>query len=161
MDLVQRLTIFTKSEGITSSMLADTCGIPRPTVCQMLNRRNQKISAEIIGKIHKHYPQLSVMWLMFGEGEMKVNVGDEEQQNVFQSDLSPDSQLKMPEYHDSASNNSGLDSSIISMMSNSVKESENSNRPSITIPTDSTKQITNIIVMYSDNSFQVFQKSKF
>lgn len=52
------------------SQFADTCGIPRPTMSQILNGRNKKISDELISKIHSAYPQLSVLWLMFGEGEM-------------------------------------------------------------------------------------------
>ena len=62
--------------GISSSQFADTCEIPRPTLSQLLNGRNKKVSDEVIGKIHRAYPSLNVMWLMFGDGEMLLQGGD-------------------------------------------------------------------------------------
>ena len=63
--------------GISSSQFADTCDIPRPTLSQLLNGRNKKVSDEVIGKIHRAYPTLNVMWLMFGDGEMLLNGSDQ------------------------------------------------------------------------------------
>ena len=68
MDLVNRLKFFLEKNNIAISQFADTCGIPRPTLSQILNGRNKKISDELISKIHAAYPALSVLWLMFGEG---------------------------------------------------------------------------------------------
>lgn len=73
MDIVSRLKFFMESSNIAISQFADTCNIPRPTMSQILNGRNKKISDELITKIHLAYPQLSVLWLMFGEGQMGVD----------------------------------------------------------------------------------------
>ena len=62
--------------GISSSQFADTCEIPRPTLSQLLNGRNKKVSNEVIGKIHRAYPSLNVMWLLFGDGEMLMHGSD-------------------------------------------------------------------------------------
>lgn len=70
MDIVNRLKKFMNALGVANSQFADTCRIPRPTISQILNGRNKKISDELISKIHEAYPQLSVLWLMFGEGDM-------------------------------------------------------------------------------------------
>ena len=59
------------NQQIAISQFADNCQIPRPTMSQILNGRNKKISDELISKIHAAYPELSILWLMFGEGEMK------------------------------------------------------------------------------------------
>jgi len=72
MDIVTRLKIFLEQAGISNSQFADTCDIPRPTLSQLLNGRNKKVSDEVIGKIHRAYPTLNIMWLMFGDGEMLV-----------------------------------------------------------------------------------------
>ena len=72
MDIVTRLKQFMVALNIANSQFADTCRIPRPTISQILNGRNKKISDELISKIHEAYPQLSVLWLMFGEGDMIV-----------------------------------------------------------------------------------------
>ncbi|MCM1071710.1 MAG: helix-turn-helix domain-containing protein [[Clostridium] fimetarium] len=70
MDLVNRLKYYLDENKIAISQFADTCRIPRPTLSQILNGRNKKVSDELITKIHDAYPDLSVLWLMFGEGEM-------------------------------------------------------------------------------------------
>ena len=74
MDIASRIKFFMNSMSVGSSQFADTCQIPRPTLSQILNGRNKKISDEIIGKIHDAYPHLSVLWLMFGEGDMVTDV---------------------------------------------------------------------------------------
>lgn len=83
MDLVNRLKFFLETHQIAISQFADTCGIPRPTLSQILSGRNKKISDELITKIHNAYPELSVLWLMFGEGEMETttNIEISEPQN--------------------------------------------------------------------------------
>ena len=70
MDLVNRLRHYMETSLLTISQFADRCGIPRPTMSQLMNGRNKRISDEIINKIHSAYPDLSVLWLMFGEGDM-------------------------------------------------------------------------------------------
>lgn len=83
MDLVNRLKYFMESSRITISQFADTCGIPRPTMSQLMNGRNKRISDEIINKIHNGFPDLSILWLMFGEGQMETrrNIEISEAQN--------------------------------------------------------------------------------
>lgn len=68
--------MFMEQAGISSSQFADTCEIPRPTLSQLLNGRNKKVSDEVIGKIHRAYPSLNVMWLLFGDGEMLMHGSD-------------------------------------------------------------------------------------
>ena len=65
-----RLKLFMESINVQSSQFADMCDIPRPSFSQLLSGRNQKVSDTLIRKIHSAYPELSVMWLMFGEGPM-------------------------------------------------------------------------------------------
>ena len=69
-DIVSRIKIFLQSMGIANSAFADVCGIPRPSLSQLLNGRNKKVSNEVIDKIHAAYPELNMMWLMFGDGDM-------------------------------------------------------------------------------------------
>lgn len=65
-----RLKGFIQELGVTNSQFADKCGIPRPSLSQLLGGRNKKISDVIVGQIHQAYPELSVLWLLFGEGPM-------------------------------------------------------------------------------------------
>ncbi len=77
MDLVSRLKQYLDSRQISVTQFADECGIPRPTASQLLAGRNKKVSDEIIGKIHQCYPDLNVIWLMFGEGNMVTGENNE------------------------------------------------------------------------------------
>ena len=75
-----RLKGFIDSEELSYSQFADKCGIPRPSLSQILSGRNKKISDVIIGQIHRAFPALSVLWLLFGEGSMtsENNIGASE-----------------------------------------------------------------------------------
>lgn len=90
MDVVSRLKYFMDSSGLTISQFADTCNIPRPTMSQLISGRNKRISNEIIDKIHNGFPNLSILWLMFGEGQMLVNENieiSEPQNAILDNDL--------------------------------------------------------------------------
>lgn len=67
-----RLKFFMEQAGFTSSQFADKANIPRPSFSQLLSGRNKKISDEIFRKLHEAFPQLSIPWLMFGEGDAVV-----------------------------------------------------------------------------------------
>lgn len=71
-----RLKLFIDTSGISVSEFADMCGIGRPTLSHILTGRNKKISDVMVGQIHRAFPDLSVLWLLFGEGPVKVsNIG--------------------------------------------------------------------------------------
>lgn len=72
MDIVTRLKMFIDYLGMANSTFADQAHITRPTLSQILNGRNKKISNELISKLHEAFPSLNIMWLMFGDGDMIV-----------------------------------------------------------------------------------------
>lgn len=74
-----RLKGFIDSQGLSSSQFADLCGIPRPSLSQLLTGRNKKISDILVGQIHKAFPKLSILWLLFGEGEMLISNKNKEE----------------------------------------------------------------------------------
>lgn len=71
-NVADRLKTFIEVKGLTYSQFADACGIPRPSLSQLLTGRNKKISDIMIGQIHNMFPELSIVWLLFGEGEMEA-----------------------------------------------------------------------------------------
>lgn len=98
MDISSRLKEFLDYTGMQSTQFADSCGIPRPSFSQLLRGRNKKVSDEVITKIHESFPQLSILWLMFGEGNMvnNANIEISEPQNTAKTESysndSPDTQ---------------------------------------------------------------------
>lgn len=170
MDIVNRLILFMEKHGIGSTQFADSCGIPRPTLSQILSGRNKKISDAVISKIHNAYPQLSVLWLLFGEGQMESfqNAPVSEPQNASQISaspaLTPGYRPLQPENLDSDDGLFGLNSSGEPLIfddeeplhESSAAPDYNNDSPTVTIPADGSKSIVNIMVFYSDNSFQSF-----
>ena len=192
MDIVSRLKDFIRYLGIQVTQFADNCSIPRPSMSQLLNGRNKKVSNELIGKIHSAYPQLSVLWLMFGQGNMLVE--EKKQSSAAQNHSTIDFSSTSTIDNDTVAsgNPAKKDASVFSPENKSVESfttpppapfsfptpeplsSEtspppaspapasaavnNDTRPSIpvTLPTNTSKQIVNIIVYYSDNSFESF-----
>ena len=217
MDLVNRLKLFMQNNDIAISQFADNCRIPRPTMSQILNGRNKKISDELIAKIHLAYPRLSVLWLMFGEGEMVLNenIKISEALNSSSDSSSPTNQLtdktfieeesdstlypiKNKQENDGTKNYPDSDAGFSDYFTSNTDESqsviefdpiselspettdtkpESSDKPdstdnvtsstsnpfinnedeqNISLHTTPGKRITNIVVFYSDNSFQSF-----
>lgn len=71
-NVAERLKTFIENKGLSYSQFADTCGIPRPSLSQLLTGRNKKISDVLVGQIHNMFPELSILWLLFGEGPMEI-----------------------------------------------------------------------------------------
>lgn len=189
MDIVSRLKIFLNQNNIASSQFADACDIPRPTVSQLLNGRNKKVSDEVVSKIHASYPELSIMWLMFGEEPMLVdnNVPNTNTQNGIKA--KPRENLKIDEPIDEPLENvnfggfddekkivftgdevprditgNGIDmeqtpiskvmeSFVKSVGKRSIREEDSENE-------DGSRRIVNVMVFYSDNSFESFSPDK-
>ncbi|MBQ7042199.1 MAG: helix-turn-helix transcriptional regulator [Muribaculaceae bacterium] len=153
---------------ITSSQFADTCNIPRPTISQILNGRNKKISDEIISKIHSSYPTLSMLWLMFGEGDMLINrnieiSGEQNQLNQSESvQQSTDNNLFTSsldiDFNCTENISEKLDIDFLDKKTQAQPSiSKNSNNTKqLSLSPDSSKTIVNIMVFYSDNSFESF-----
>lgn len=172
MDIVNRLKFFMEKHGIGSTQFADACGIPRPTLSQILSGRNKKISDEVISKIHNAYPSLSVLWLLFGEGvpEVSANIEISEPLNGTQTSAAPASAnaFYTPGNPTAEKPNEeigglfGPDMSPDPLMFDDdkpmreISSPKQAESPTVTIPADGTKSIVNIMVFYSDNSFQSF-----
>ncbi|MEZ3591276.1 MAG: helix-turn-helix domain-containing protein [Muribaculaceae bacterium] len=178
MDIVSRIKIFMNYLGIANSQFADTCKIPRPTISQVLNGRNKKISDELISKIHEAYPQLSVLWLMFGEGEMvqdanikisepqtETNLGFDDTHRAVTETFSDRIDFDSPEIGDVTNKNIQTDTlpdplKATEFASSLPKESAETAQGTITFSTDASKEIVNILVFYSDGRFQQFVPMK-
>lgn len=182
MDIVSRLKTFINHIGIPVTQFADNCRIPRPTLSQLLNGRNKKVSDELIGKIHEAFPDLSVLWLMFGEGDMlhnkNIKISEPQTGSIFSYDdnQSTEKEPTTPSIDFNRDFNSGTSNSFSGKIIGSDKhdnvESEDFDKEitsknkktyltaaspaTITFNSDESKRIVNIIIYYSDNSFESF-----
>ena len=170
MDIVSRLKRFLDQNGISNSQFADTCDIARPTLSQLLNGRNKKVSDEVISKIHAAYPAMNIMWLMFGDGEMFVSGAASSSGNDVAQNLSKTPQggnlfngSNVTQNHSVGSSrhpstisfdedNSGVNNSKEMAISNALRMAgSNGSSP---VPSTHGRRIVNIMIFYDDNSFE-------
>lgn len=189
MDIVSRLKEFSQHLDLSVTQFADMCKVPRPTMSQLFNGRNKKVSDELIRKIHTEFPNLNVMWLLFGEGEMLADDKNEtsepqkpslfdfvEGETTVKETANPTLDFgisdigKTPKKFDKADVTSAgafggnsatkeeeyaqRDSGIHTLQS--ALESERTKQPTISFSEEGERRIVNIIVYYSDNSFESF-----
>lgn len=183
MDLVSRLKRYLDSRQISVTQFADECSIPRPTGSQLLAGRNKKVSDEIISKIHTTYPDLNIVWLMFGEGKMLVNSRTEisgpknsELNDQSEPEYGAQQTVEFEEdYNNDIKENVVDDDSVNtftfatpSIVSNS-NQSENEARVDISRENDTVesgsaftvtpgkgKRVTGIVVYYDDHTYESF-----
>ena len=158
MDIVSRIKTFLSVNGIANSIFADKCDIPRPTLSQLLNGRNKKVSNEVLDKIHIAYPEMSMMWLMFGEGEMFTEIG-KNITNIPNSIFDENNEFETEK--ELEDNNSSVeDVNSVAMVLQSLAKNVDNKRVSRQCDLTVGKKIVNIMVFYSDNSFESFVPNK-
>ncbi len=156
MEIVERLEAYKEYTGLTNSQFADKAGIPRPTLSQFLNGRNKRLSDDLANKLHTTYPDLNILWLLFGEGDMLVDGNFEisEGKNGQNKGLFDDEPTDFQE-------EISTEIPIIESPQKETNEKKAINIPDIdrnqsVIPTNPTKKIKSIMVFYSDNSYEMF-----
>lgn len=99
--VAQRIKAFIDNLDISDSQFADATGISRPTLSLLLSGKNKKVSDVMISQIHYTYPDLSIPWLLFGEGPMTLshekaedvtdnNFSDHSSENIDENGIYPD-----------------------------------------------------------------------
>lgn len=155
MDIVSRIKEFLSINGISNSVFADNCEIPRPTLSQLLNGRNKKISNEILDKIHYAYPELSMMWLIFGEGEMNEGIGKNET-NEQAALFAENTELDDENFSDEEDGNLDDCTSTMAEVIQTLSKKTEIKKSGV----GNAKRIISIMVFYSDNSFESFVPDK-
>ncbi|MCM1490588.1 MAG: hypothetical protein NC095_07165 [Muribaculum sp.] len=171
-----RLKLFMDSIGVQSSQFADSCEIPRPSFSQLLSGRNQKVSDILIKKIHAAYPDLSIMWLMFGEGSMKSSSRNQDESPksanpVLPRDYSQKNSFEASENPtDAPTCNRYQNLKALNPTENTVKDSiyqqleDNKKIVELQMQIDkiqkNPRRVTQITVYYDDSTFETFIPSK-
>ena len=166
MDIASRLVEFKNYCGLTNSEFCDMTNIPRPTLSQFLSGRNKRLSDNLAARIHEGFPNLNMMWLLFGEGDMLIdqslemisknplkendgNTKDERQhehstdgqQSLFDQDMEPVSAEKKEVFKE--------------------KKEVSVDAPYATVVRASTsKMVNHIMVFYTDGSWDEFRPIK-
>lgn len=147
------------AEHLSDGEFADIVGIKRSTLSHCLSGRND-VSKDIITKIHNAYPYISINWLMFGEGKLDMSKKSPESANLFNS-----VQYFEQEETSVAENRKDLSLNSSELHSQSFKNEVNSVASAPVLQNNifdeiavKEKKIEKIMVFYSDNTFEVFEK---
>lgn len=177
-NVAERLKTFIESKGLTYSQFADMCGIPRPSLSQLLTGRNKKISDILVGQIHNMFPELSIVWLLFGEGLMEVknnNVDPQEESpkhnyfadSLFSLDDNEDSESKKIIFSSNGKDNLEISQGngvkkkpetsqnidlLIQNLQNKIKDLQSQ----IEILKKNPRKVAHITIYYDDSTFETF-----
>jgi len=67
--MIERIRQLMEFKNLSSSQFADEVEVPRAVISHILSGRN-KPSLDVMLKIIESYPDISMNWLLLGEGEM-------------------------------------------------------------------------------------------
>lgn len=180
--IIERLIEFIKYSGLSSSQFADKAGIPRPTISQLLHGRNKSLNNQILSKLDEAFPELNLMWLLFGRGDMQNtgNIKISEQQksseigiDIFEDiDEQPIDNVVQSKIDFSISDKSGViyeenariesERPVLSGISENTKQETPFSLGQLPLtssntPVNESRKISSIIVVYSDGSFETFK----
>lgn len=151
--IATRLKVFMEKMNLTSTQLADCCSIPRPSFSQIISGRNKKVSDQFLTLIHKGFPNLSMNWLLFGEGDM-FDTCDKMPKPVDQ-DIEVDIDVVNPENNEFPSSHSHPN---FEERFPKLKIEHTSSQQSA--PPQKPKKISHITVYYDDQTFETFIPKK-
>lgn len=170
--IIERLTQFIDYTGLTNSQFADRADIPRPSLSQMFHGRNKSLNNHVLSKLNAAFPNLNIVWLLFGTGNMlndsniefsEPQIGRNEVEESLQSPennalTDGDAKLDLGLFAD-ANRNFGEKAAATprnTPLSSPACEAPDGISQIIASQQGNTKQIKSIIVFYTDNSFETF-----
>lgn len=163
--MISRLKKYMEYKRLLPSQFADNAAIPRSTFSQLTKSDNNNISSEIISKIHQAYPDLSIVWLLWGEGEMlSAPAGNSEAMSV-QPELKFDDMVSAQQEPESVQPRpaeipfDAVDTAVVPEV-RPANPIYNRMRVEKAPQEKQPPRITKIIVFYDDNTFESFVNDK-
>lgn len=158
-----RLKSIISELGLSDSQFADRCSISRPTLSLLLAGKNKKISDIMLSQIHQAFPEVSILWLLFGEGEMfKKNDSDNSGTEKINENQIFSSHQSDNEENLNLVNIKQLEKIIQNVVNKSFEQSQ-SNIENIVLKIsqpENLRKASMITVYYDDSTFETFVPEK-
>lgn len=145
-----RIIKLMQTYGLNNVEFADRIGISTSSLSHILNERN-KPSLDVVLRIHKAYPALSLQWLLCGEGSM-IGLSPEA--------ISPEQKDVNESKDDSSALSLGLDFSYASLSESVARKTDESAHESVKYVDQPAPQITEIRIFFDNGTYQVFKPEK-
>lgn len=157
--VASRLKSIIGALGLTDSQFADRCSISRPTLSLLLSGKNKKISDIMLSQIHEAFPKVSILWLLFGEGEMFQTEKTAEPNPNVGNEISKSNTIGIEEDEQLNLVNVKQLESIIKDVINQSLESSKDNIEKLVLKISqpsSLRKASKITVYYDDSTFETF-----
>ena len=156
--------------GLSDSQFADQCGISRATLSLLLSGKNKKISDIFLNQIHRAFPGISILWLLFGEGNINIPSSNENEiltpSNNMEENANEDGELM----NEGIKFSENLNLNSVNALKNIIKESVNKEIISLLetkiipfaeeLKNNDNRRVVQITVYYDDSTFETFLPSK-
>ncbi|MDR1200483.1 MAG: helix-turn-helix domain-containing protein [Tannerellaceae bacterium] len=156
-DRKERIIEIMNYKKLSHSQFAEEVGIQRSTVSHIMKDRN-KPSIRVCEKIIDRFTDINPDWLFSGKGEMIINENRTMQGNLFSTTTTTNILEKQP------GNKPNTQITGENRREIGVKEPETdtkpANPPTIIIEKSEPKNISKIIIYYTDNTFETFIPEK-
>jgi transcriptional regulator with XRE-family HTH domain len=146
----ERIKLVMENEGLTPAKFADRLGINRAVISHILNGRNNP-SLDVVTKILSEMDYINPDWLLGGKGEMyKQGVA---RGSVAGGNLDLFSQSSVNEERETEKTENARETEVkhVPEVPKTVE-----NKP-IELPKIADRKVSQIIVYYSDSTFEVFK----
>ena len=157
--VASRLKSLIEALELSDSQFADRCSISRPTLSLLLSGKNKKVSDVMLSQIHNAFPQVSILWLLFGEGEKFKQEKSEESkaEKTTENFIFPDTNKEKDEQLNLVNVNQ-LENIIQNVVNKSFESSFQTFENIVLKPSNisSPRKVSKITVYYDDSTFETF-----
>ena len=161
--IATRLKAIIQYLGLTDSQFADQCDISRATLSLLLSGKNKKISDVLLSQIHSAFPNVSIIWLLFEEGNIfinpatykftqpEINFDADENQDLLSNtqEVDENGNLKGLNYIEDSIKNTVIKAFDSFLEDKGFKIEKNSGTPN-------KRKVRQITVYYDDSTFETF-----
>lgn len=143
----ERILAVMEHEGLTPSKFAEAIGIQRSAMSHIISGRNNP-SLDVLVKILERFTYVDSDWLLFGKGEMmRVHVLTDPDLST-NTAVNPSNVQESPEYRKEIR----VDTPVNTIKQPVIEQ--------IVLPEKSSRNVSKIMIFYSDNTFETFTPEK-
>lgn len=149
-DIKDRVKQVMDRENLTSGAFADSIGVSPATITHILNGRNKYPSTEVLLRLHNRYPDVSLQWLLLGEGD-GIDAPTFDQDDLFnegEKAVNPSNDTESSENRKEM----GFKDSRKDVKEPVIQEIIYKERP--------VRKITEIRIFFDDNTYETFTPTK-
>ena len=137
-------------ENLTAGAFADSIGVSPATITHILNGRNKYPSTEVLLRLHNRYPDVSMQWLLLGEGE-----------GIEMSSITPESLFNESESGVNATSDAGIPENRKEMGLRDIrKDVKEAVVQEVIYKERPVRKITEIRIFFDDNTYETFTPTK-